>query len=204
MSVSGEQSCPDNHSSFRCAAANKACNAQTSASSCVTSGTGICDIVIRMSGNAFSSCSLDVFSSIPVRETVRESSERGEQPAVRFPPPPLLRLAVGNDLPCPRQRSSRPDAAALVFRARFAASANRFASSSQASRWAGVSRSHALRCSSSCAFQPCSLAVFIALEDSTGNRVELRDVVHILRSAYARLEGTQIVDSDDVHGGCIL
>ena len=76
MSVSGEQSCPDNHSSFRCAAANKACNAQTSASSCVTSGTGICDIVIRMSGNAFCSCSLDVFSSIPVRETVRESSER--------------------------------------------------------------------------------------------------------------------------------
>ena len=57
MSVSGEQSCPDNHSSFRCAAANKACNAQTSASSCVTSGTGICDIVIRTSANAFCSCS---------------------------------------------------------------------------------------------------------------------------------------------------
>ena len=90
MSVSGEQSCPDNHSSFRCAAANKACNAQTSASSCVTSGTGICDIVIRMSGNAFCSCSLNVFSSRPVRETVRESSESGELPAVRFPPPPSL------------------------------------------------------------------------------------------------------------------
>jgi len=43
---------------------------------------------MRMSGNAFRSCSLDVFSSIPVRETVRESSESGELPAVRFPPPP--------------------------------------------------------------------------------------------------------------------
>jgi len=41
-----------------------------------------------MSGNAFCSCSLDVFLSIPVRETVRESSESGESPDVRFPPPP--------------------------------------------------------------------------------------------------------------------
>ncbi len=90
MTVSGEQSCPDNHSSFRCTAANKACNAEKSASSCVASGNGICDIAIRMSGNAFPSCSLDVFSSIPVRETVRESSSSGELPAVRFPPPPLL------------------------------------------------------------------------------------------------------------------
>lgn len=103
-----------------------------------------------------------------------------------------------------RQRSSPLREAALVFRARFAASANRFASSSQASRWAGVSLSHALRCSSSCAFQPFSLAVFIVLQGSTDNGVELRDVVHILRSAYARLEGTQIIDSDDVHGGAIV
>jgi len=104
VSVSGEQSCPDNHSSFRCAAANKACNAQTSASSCVTSGTGICDIVIRMSANAFCSCSLNVFSSIPVRETVRESLEPVELPAVRFPPPPPLTLPAGNHFPCPCQR----------------------------------------------------------------------------------------------------
>jgi len=93
VSVSGEQSCPDNHSSLRCAAANKACNAEVSASSCITSGTGICDIVIRISANAFCSCSLDVFSSIPVRETVRESSRSGESPAVRFPPPPLLKTS---------------------------------------------------------------------------------------------------------------
>ena len=93
MSVSGEQSCPDNRSSFRCAAANKACNAQPSASSWVTSGTGICDIVIRTSANAFCSCSLDVFSSIPVRETVRELSKSGELPAVRIPPPPLLKTS---------------------------------------------------------------------------------------------------------------
>jgi hypothetical protein len=45
-----------------------------------------------MSGNAFCSCSLDVFSSIPVRETVRESSESGEVPAVRFPPPPPITI----------------------------------------------------------------------------------------------------------------
>jgi hypothetical protein len=44
-----------------------------------------------MSGNAFCSCSLDVFRSIPVRETVGESSESDELPAVRFPPPPLLK-----------------------------------------------------------------------------------------------------------------
>jgi len=73
----------------RATARNNACNADTSASSSATSGTGICDIVIRMSGNAFCSCSLDVFSSIPVRETVGESSESDELPAVRFPPPPL-------------------------------------------------------------------------------------------------------------------
>ena len=73
----------------RATARNNACNADTSASSSATSGTGICDIVIRMSGNAFCSCSLDVFREIPVRETVRESSEPGELPAVRFPPPPL-------------------------------------------------------------------------------------------------------------------
>ena len=65
--------------------------APTSASSKLTSG--ICDIVIRMSGNAFCSCSLDVFSSIPVRETVRESSESRELRAVRFPPPPLLKTS---------------------------------------------------------------------------------------------------------------
>ena len=88
MSVPGEQSCPDNHSSFRCAAANKACNAQTSASSCVTSGTRICDIVIRLAAKRFRSCCLTVSSGIPVRETVRESSESGASPAVRFPPPP--------------------------------------------------------------------------------------------------------------------
>jgi hypothetical protein len=35
-------------------------------------------------------------------------------------------------------------------------------------------------------------------------RSELRDVIHILRSAYARLEGTQIVDSNDVHGGAVV
>ena len=60
--------------------------ARTSASSRFRSG--ICDIVTRMSGNAFCSCSLDVFCSIPVRETVRDSSKSGELPAVRFPPPP--------------------------------------------------------------------------------------------------------------------
>ena len=32
--------------------------------------SGICDIVIRMSGDAFCPCSLEVFPSIPVRETV--------------------------------------------------------------------------------------------------------------------------------------
>ena len=64
MSVSGEQSCPDNHSSFRCAAAMKACNAQTSASSCITSGTGICDIVIRMSGKTMSLAGLRSISSL--------------------------------------------------------------------------------------------------------------------------------------------
>jgi hypothetical protein len=37
-----------------------------------------------------SSCSSDVLSSIPVRETVRESSKSVELPAVRFPPPPQL------------------------------------------------------------------------------------------------------------------
>jgi hypothetical protein len=100
VTVSGEQSCPDNHSSFRCTAANKACNAETFASSRFTSG--ICDIVIRMSGNAFCSCSLDVFSSIPVRETIRESSESGEEPAVRFPPPPLV------PVPVKRGRVGRP------------------------------------------------------------------------------------------------
>ena len=72
-------------------AANSACIDHASASSRFTSG--ICDIVIRMSGNAFPSCSLDVFSSIPVRETVRESSEPGELLAVRFPPPPLLKTS---------------------------------------------------------------------------------------------------------------
>ena len=46
-----------------------------------------------MSANAFSSCSLDVFSSIRVRETVRESSEPGISPSVRFPPPPLLKTS---------------------------------------------------------------------------------------------------------------
>jgi hypothetical protein len=112
-----------------------------------------------MSGNAFPSCSLDVFSSIPVRETVRESSESGVLTLLRFPPPPLPGLSLGNDLQ--RQRWSRLGVAALVFLARFAASANRFASSSQASRSAGVSRSHALRCSASWTFQPCSLTVFI-------------------------------------------
>lgn len=52
------------------------------------SGIGICDMVIRMSGDAFCSCSLDAFSSMPVRETVRESSEAGELTAVRSPQPP--------------------------------------------------------------------------------------------------------------------
>jgi hypothetical protein len=80
----------DKDSISRFTAANSACIDRVSASSRFTSG--ICDIVTRMSGNAFSSCSLDVFSSIPVRETVRESSEPGEQPAVRFPPPPLFSL----------------------------------------------------------------------------------------------------------------
>jgi len=108
------------------------------------------------------------------------------------------------DAVCPRQGSFGLGDAALVFRARFAASANRFASSSQASRCAGVSRSHALRCSSSCAFQPFSRAVFIVLQGSTGYRVELRDVIHILRSAYVRLQDTQIVDSNDVDGGAVV
>jgi len=108
------------------------------------------------------------------------------------------------DATCPRQGSFGLGDAALVFRARFAASANRFASSSHASRWAGVSWSHALRCSSSCAFQPFSAAVFIVPQGSTGDRVKLRDVIQILRSAYARLESTQIVDSNDAHGGAVV
>ena len=51
---------------------------------------GIGDIVIRRSGNGSCSCSLDVVSSRPVRETGRKSSKSGELPAVRFPPPPLI------------------------------------------------------------------------------------------------------------------
>ena len=66
-------------------AANSACIDHASASSRFTSG--ICDIVIRMSGNAFCSCCLTVSCGIPVRETVRESSKAGESPDVRFQAP---------------------------------------------------------------------------------------------------------------------
>jgi len=90
------------------AARNTSNIAPTSVSSRFTSG--ICDIVIRMSGNAFCSCCLDVFSSNPVRETVRESSESGELPAVRFPPPPLFwpkPLAPSALADCSRVHDSR-------------------------------------------------------------------------------------------------
>ena len=83
--------CGQEDSTSRFTAASSECIDHASASSRFTSG--ICDIVITMSGNAFCSCSLDVFSSIPVRETVRESSEPGESPDVRFPPPPLLKTS---------------------------------------------------------------------------------------------------------------
>jgi hypothetical protein len=56
-----------------------------------------------MSGNAFCSCSLDVFRSIPVRETVGESSESDELPAVRFPPPPPLCRALLSGSAAPNQ-----------------------------------------------------------------------------------------------------
>jgi len=51
--------------------------------------------IIRMSGNAFCSRSLDVFSSIPVRETVRESLEAGVSPSVRFQAPSGWAAALG-------------------------------------------------------------------------------------------------------------
>jgi hypothetical protein len=49
-----------------------------------------------MSGNAFSSWSLDVFASIPVRESVRESSKSGVSADVRFKAPSRYAAALGS------------------------------------------------------------------------------------------------------------
>jgi len=79
---------------FRRSTSNTANIAPTSASSRFTSGT--CDIVVGMFGSAFCSYSLDVCSSVPVGESVRESSESGKLPAVRFQAPSGWAAALGS------------------------------------------------------------------------------------------------------------
>jgi len=67
-----------------------------------------------MSANVFCSCSLDVFSPIPVRETVRESSESGDPPDVRFPPAPLISTLFGQGRVLSANKTARPSLQAFV------------------------------------------------------------------------------------------